>query len=809
MRIKKSIASCLPLLLAFALVLGPAAEAASSPDSAAAATPPESLPVPTAADLRIEKRERLDTAGWTIKTVTQVGYWLESDSRTSYASLNYQWYRAETDLSADAEEWTQVSTQPGGYFSEVPIEAGYEDYFYAVKVQLRENGKLSDWSELIKLSDIEEIETSYEIELPDRIYFEDTGILNAGKPTLPIEGDTYGYMLEMTAYIYDMTTGEIVSNAGLGRADTITQSITSFTWTSDGLNKDISASGTYLAVVQFLLYASDPAIQGWSCVARSHTVLSESKEIVLPDESAKVPAPTEFFRVIEPSYMGGGLDKLCWLPVGDVSGYQVMRYRKGDGGEWTPLYDTPDNAYQEEDHYYFYGNLDTPMAYKIRPISGNIQEYRSGDWSESDYILIDELKITLTDNLFTVDTSSVTADGTPKTKTVTPVALENFPLTEGRDYEVTYTDNIEVGTATLTVTGKGDYTGTLTYQFEITAPPAPSEPEPTVPSEPEPSVPSATVDRVTNPDGSVTETRTEPDGSRTVTVTDTNGAASVSAYASDGTLTSTEVTVPAGVSSLTVPVEFSVSDTAELTVKAAGEEPVKVRVPMEAADPAVVAVIVREDGTREIIRDSVVDGGDMVFPVTGAASVSFADNSMTFADTKSLQPWADTAVKFVTSRQLMVGTDTDAFSPETTVSRGMAATVLYRLAYEPETSDTVFSDIASGAYYSDAVAWAAGQGIVNGLGNGVFGAENDLTREQFAVMLCRFAAARGLDVSDGKELDGFADASDVSSYALEAMRWAVGAGIVTGNGTGIAPQSTATRAEAAAMLARFCAWMLR
>ncbi len=164
--------------------------------------------------------------------------------------------------------------------------------------------------------------------------------------------------------------------------------------------------------------------------------------------------------------------------------------------------------------------------------------------------------------------------------------------------------------------------------------------------------------------------------------------------------------------------------------------------------------------------------------------------------------WYYSAVQFAVDNQLFYGVSDTDFSPNSNMTRGMLATVLYRLAKEPETTDSnLFDDVASGQYYTEAVAWAAGKGIVNGYGDGTFGPGNSITREQLAVMLWRYA---GSPASAGT-LDGFNDRDKIHAWAADALAWAVEQKIVSGRGGGILdPIGQATRAEVAAMLMRYC-----
>ena len=128
----------------------------------------------------------------------------------------------------------------------------------------------------------------------------------------------------------------------------------------------------------------------------------------------------------------------------------------------------------------------------------------------------------------------------------------------------------------------------------------------------------------------------------------------------------------------------------------------------------------------------------------------------------------------------MNGTADNTFSPKAHTTRGMVVTVLYRLENQPSTSAASFTDVTSGAYYANAVAWANANGIVSGYGSGKFGPNDKVTREQLAAILYRYAQYKKYDVSGAKSLDGYTDAQSVSSYAVPALQWANAAGVVTG-----------------------------
>ena len=174
-----------------------------------------------------------------------------------------------------------------------------------------------------------------------------------------------------------------------------------------------------------------------------------------------------------------------------------------------------------------------------------------------------------------------------------------------------------------------------------------------------------------------------------------------------------------------------------------------------------------------------------------------------FTDVRSTD-WFYDAVNYVYSEGIMDGTSVYMFSPNNATSRGMLVTILWRLAGEPVVTGTSFSDVSSSAYYYYAVLWASKYGIVDGLGNNMFGPDQAITREQFAVILYRYAQHCGYSTSANSTLVGYADSNKISSYALTAMRWACGAGLFEGDErANLNPQGQTTRAAAAKLLMTF------
>ena len=164
--------------------------------------------------------------------------------------------------------------------------------------------------------------------------------------------------------------------------------------------------------------------------------------------------------------------------------------------------------------------------------------------------------------------------------------------------------------------------------------------------------------------------------------------------------------------------------------------------------------------------------------------------------------WASEAVTFVTGRGIFTGTSATTFSPDMVMSRAMLATVLWRMEGQPAPgSASPFTDVPAGQWYTDAVVWAAGEGVVKGIGNDLFDPDGLVTREQMATMLYRYA---GSPAVTGGALTGYGDQAQVSDFALQAMEWAVSQGILTGKpGSLLDPQGGVTRAEVAVILMRY------
>ena len=295
--------------------------------------------------------------------------------------------------------------------------------------------------------------------------------------------------------------------------------------------------------------------------------------------------------------------------------------------------------------------------------------------------------------------------------------------------------------------------------------------------------------------GTATITVTTEDGAKTATCTVT-----VSRYSSGGGPTTYAITAP---------------DAENGTVRVS---------PSRASRGTTVTITVTPDEGYELESLTVLDSRDNEITLTDkgdgkytftmpsghvtveASFAEIAPEPLPFGDVDDGDWFAD-AVRFVYENGMMNGVSETDFAPHATTSRSMIVTILYRLEGEPVVDDAMdFTDVAGDAYYAEAVRWAASEGIVGGYGGGLFGSDDAVTREQLAVILYRYAVYKGYDVSIGEDTNilSYADFADLSEYAIPAMQWACGAGIVNGTSEStLTPQGEATRAQVAAMLMRF------
>ena len=177
-----------------------------------------------------------------------------------------------------------------------------------------------------------------------------------------------------------------------------------------------------------------------------------------------------------------------------------------------------------------------------------------------------------------------------------------------------------------------------------------------------------------------------------------------------------------------------------------------------------------------------------------------------FFEDVTIADWFYDDVMFVCGRGVMQGVSATRFGPHLTATRAMMATILWRMEGSPApTAEARFTDVRSGQWYSEAVAWTAQSGVYTGYADGSFRPNDSITREQLAAILYRYAKYKGVDVSVGEDTNilSYADAAEISDYAFPAMQWACGAGVMQGSNGNLLPRGRATRAQIAAMLHRY------
>ena len=233
------------------------------------------------------------------------------------------------------------------------------------------------------------------------------------------------------------------------------------------------------------------------------------------------------------------------------------------------------------------------------------------------------------------------------------------------------------------------------------------------------------------------------------------------------------------------------------------ENGIEVNVPFDDSRAGTVAVLVYEDGTKEIIRESIADKetGIVNVPLNGSAKIEIINNGKTFEDVKETH-WHAEAVEFTTARELFKGVSETEFQPDAQTTRAMMATLLYRMEDSPsiEGMKNPFKDIKVGDWYYEAIVWAANEGVVKGISADQFDPNANVTREQMVTMMHRYLGEP--EGSDGG-YDDFHDAAHVSEYAEAAMDWAVENGIINGfEDNTVQPKGNSTRAQIATVLMR-------
>ena len=239
-----------------------------------------------------------------------------------------------------------------------------------------------------------------------------------------------------------------------------------------------------------------------------------------------------------------------------------------------------------------------------------------------------------------------------------------------------------------------------------------------------------------------------------------------------------------------------------------GEEVTITTIPDEGYEVDIVTV---KDADGNKVRVTINNDGTYSFkiPANGArVIVTFKEINCPSASYTDVDPnkWYHEAIDYAIANGLMNGMSSTSFAPDGTLSRAMLVTILYRLEGTPAAGGAnPFSDVADGTWYTDAVIWANANGIVNGYGDGTFLPDANVTREQFATILYRYAQFKEYDASVGENTNirSYNDVDDISDWATPSMQWACGAGLMQGSNGNLRPQNSASRAEAAALLMRF------
>lgn len=309
----------------------------------------------------------------------------------------------------------------------------------------------------------------------------------------------------------------------------------------------------------------------------------------------------------------------------------------------------------------------------------------------------------------------------------------------------------------------------------------------TVTPTPDPEEPSDSEETVTNPDGSTTTTITKEDGSSSTTTVGTDGKVESDVTVSEEAVSNADgaaVALPIP----EVPVTTDKDAAPTVTVNLPSKDATKVEVPVKDVTPGTVAVLVDADGNETVIKDTVQSENGIIVEITDGTTIKVVDNSKSFDDVTD-NYWGADAIDFATSRELFAGTGENTFSPEGDMTRAMIWSVLARY----EGADT--SGASGDEWYAGPQKWA----IENGISDGTY-PNASMTREQLAAMLYRYVGSPAVSGTVGD----YSDADSISSWAKDAMTWAVQEGLIAGmdNDT-LNPQGTATRTQVAAILQRF------
>ena len=322
------------------------------------------------------------------------------------------------------------------------------------------------------------------------------------------------------------------------------------------------------------------------------------------------------------------------------------------------------------------------------------------------------------------------------------------------------------------------------------------------------------------PDGTVTTTKLDTDGTRTKTIENPDGSSIISAELNNRITyttstdhygyTKTQVSVPSSVTSsasrngkvieLPIPELPNTDDRADaptITLSLSAKSPVRISIPINSPSAGTVAVLVHKNGAEELIKTSTTEKDAILVTLDGSATLKIFDNSKNFLDV-SQQNWFHDAADFVTSRGLFQGMNATTFAPNLSMSRAMLVTVLHNLEDNPLYGYYIPFVDARDTWYSTAAVWATANGYITGYPDGTFQGDKNITREQLAVILHRYAGYPSSSNYINSSLTDYSDYRSVSSYAVSAMHWAACSGVLYTSGKDqLAPQRDATRAEVA------------
>ena len=244
------------------------------------------------------------------------------------------------------------------------------------------------------------------------------------------------------------------------------------------------------------------------------------------------------------------------------------------------------------------------------------------------------------------------------------------------------------------------------------------------------------------------------------------------------------------------------SDISSESVSAKAGEIVRVKLPAGKSEEQYLPCYTDDSGTLALVPISALIDGYVTFLAPKSGTYRFISNPVAFSDTAN--HWAAESIVFCAMRELFKGVGDGRFAPDAPMTRAMFATVLYRIAGMPAVSGTnSFYDVAAGQWYTNAILWGQSTGIINGYGNGFFGTNDLVTREQMCVMLSRYLQWAGYELQAAAAAKQFSDNAQIADWAAESVRFCQIHGLINGRPNGLfAPKANATRAENSAVLRR-------